>query len=225
MKLKRSSKKKKIVIVAIVAVVVLALICVVGVALSNAGFSIIPQTTTTTTTVIYGINMSVYPRTTYYVGEEFDPGNMSVQLVSNNNGVTRFIKYSSLEISGFDSSEPCEKQWITVKYKDYITGFNVKIIEPESEDEVVFTGIKLTDNVQTSYTLEEWNANQGPYLRGVNVIFVFSDGSEIESTLNVYDLLCDYEKHLDEPGETTFTIRLTRAEGNYETIVKVTITK
>ena len=219
-------KIRNIIIIVALVVVAVAIIVALAIGLSKGGFLDIGPSVTGTTrpTVISGINISIYPsKMQYYVGEEFDPKGLKVQVVSNNNEVSYFVDASSLEFSGFDSTEPNDSVVVTVKYLEYTTQFTVKVKEREgvkNDPEVV--GIKLSDNFKSTYTLQEWNDNNGPYLRSVRIVLIYSDGSEETlDKINVYDFTDGVERHLDSAGTTQFKVLYQ----GFETTVTVTITE
>lgn len=212
------------IVIIVVAVVALIAVAVLGISLlggkGDNGGGIGGNQNTERPTVITGINISIYPKVEYYVGESFDPTGLKVQLVSNNNQASSFVDASKLEISGFDSSVPNDAVVITVKYQEFTTQFTVRVKE-RPEDEPTVVGIKLSDNFQSTYTLQEWNSNNGPYLRGVRIILIYSDGSEETTDANVYTFCMDVERQLDAPGTTQFKVFYQ----GFETTITVTITE
>lgn len=230
MKIARSSNNKKnIIIIAATVVVILIAIGVVIFAINGAKGNnqdgiFAPGATTTTTRpkTVLGINISIYPKMEYSVGEVFDPTGIKVQVITNYSDGYYFVDASELKFSGFDSSEPNDALPVTVTYKGYTAQLNVKIkerVEPKPDPVVV--GIKLSEDFKTEYTLQEWNDNEGPYLRSPKIVLIYDDGSEKPVTVNVALYCSGIQEHLDAPGETSFKL----SYQGFETIITVTITE
>lgn len=226
MKLVSKTQKRKQTIIAIVAVVV------VLVAVGVLAFSLLKSDTINTekkpvddTPLVYtGIILSDKPdKLEYIVGEVFDPEGIRVQVVANKQSGTYFVGHNDpdLIISGFDSTVANDALVITVTYKEFSTAFTVKVKE-EAQVNPTLESIKLSDNFQTTYTLSKWNSS-GPSIRGVNLILVYSDGSEIEIPMS-YNYCMDIKRPLEKAGTTDFTV-VYNADGiMYTAVVTVTIT-
>lgn len=169
------------------------------------------------------ISLSAVPhKTTYYVGEEFDPAGVSVQVITNDMEHTSFVGHEDLSFSGFDSSVPAENQVITATYKGFTATFTVTVKENPSETPTLVS-IRMGDSFKTTYTLSSWN-NFGPKTNNATIVCTYSDGSEVEIPMK--GQYCDNVLDVDSPGTTQFTVRYTDEYGTtVETTVTVTITE
>lgn len=171
---------------------------------------------------ILGINLASFPnKTQYYIGEEFDPTGIKVQVVSTKQSESYFVGEDKLTFSGFDSSVANNEVVITVAYESYKTTFTVKVLEKPSATPVL-TSIRLSDNFKTTYTLSSW-INKGIQVRDVNLICTYSDGTEKEVPM-LKDYVTGVDKSITGPCETSFTIRYSEGGIQVETTVTVTIT-
>ncbi|MBQ8248046.1 MAG: bacterial Ig-like domain-containing protein [Lachnospiraceae bacterium] len=177
------------------------------------------------TPIVYqGISLVGKPnKLEYMVGEAFDPTGIYVQVIANKQTGTYFVDENNpdLKITGFDSTVPNDALVITVTYKEFSTAFTVKIKEEPTADPTL-KSIKLSDNFQTTYTLSKWNSS-GPSIRGVNLILVYSDGSEIEIPMS-YNYCTDIKRPLEKAGTTDFTVVYNSNGIMYTTVVTVNIT-
>ena len=169
--------------------------------------------------VVLGLHVAINPKLTYYVGEEFDPTGMRIQVITNEQYTSYFIDAPDdrLTITGFDSSAPVDEQVITVSFEDVSTTFTVKIKEMPSAKPVL-ESIEVL-NLRNTYSVDRWN-NGGADLGGAKLKLNYTDGSSKE-----IDLIGDYVSPLpwaDAPG--TLEITITYSETNVTKSVKVPIT-
>lgn len=172
----QSNKKKKITVAIIIAValVLIAAAIIIGLMI-NKFFGDRDDGPA----YVVGTVISIYPKTEYYVGEEFDPTG-TLLLVSMSNDEESFtVDHTKLTFEGFDSSVPNDKLAVKVSYKEYSTTMYVKIKEAPSLQAPKLVSIRLSDNFVTAYSLGEWNF-YGPAFGGINIICTYSDGSEVE---------------------------------------------
>lgn len=226
MKLVSSKQKQRntIIIVAVAFIAIAAVIgLIVGLISNSGGGGLFATTTTREPLEMRGINISIYPtKTHYYVGEEFDPTGISVQVIMNHQDSTYFIGENELTFEGFDSSVVNDALLITASYKGYTTSFTVVVKEMPKEDPTLVS-IRLSDTFQDTYTLDWWNT-YGPDLRTPTLIATYSDGSEKEITdANLYKLAKGIED-VTAPGNTSFTIKYSENGIMVETTITVTIT-
>ena len=220
MKLQRNRKKTYITIAIIVSVLL-----IIAAALAIAYVSLM-QTINPDAfkpdKEITGISISTAPKTEYYIGEDFDPTGMKIQVLTNNLSETYFVECPNDEvvITGFDSSVANEKVPVTVTYKGFSVTFNV-VVKDYPSAAPVLESIRLSDNFKTTYTLEKWNKN-GPSLFGVKLILTYSDGSEQE--VQMQSAYCYGIEDIAAPGTTEFTIKYSDGGIQVETTVTVTIT-
>lgn len=198
--------------VALIAAIVLAIVLLVP--NNDTGDGEMPLTT-------IGINIASYPKTTYYVGEDFDSTGIRVQVVMSEQSETYFVDESQLTFSGFDSSVATESLTITVEYKGYTTSYKVEIKDKPAEVPKL-TGIRLDDSFKTTYTLESWNT-KGPRFRDVNLICTYSDGTEKEIPMQA-GYASGINLELTSAGTTSFKISYSEGGIQAETTVTVTIT-
>ena len=213
MKLKsRNNDKKKIIILVVLAVILVAAI-VTAIVVASA----IKKNNETIT----GIMISQQPSDiVYFVGEEFDPTGLVIQVLAKSNDVTYFVKHTDpeLKITGFDSSVANEKLVLTVTYREFSTTLNVMIKEIPPQPPTAVS-IKMSDNFRTTYPISWWN-NYGPIFDGVELIVVYSDGSEESVPMQSY-YCYEVNKVLSKPGETSFKV----VYNGFECWVTVTVTE
>lgn len=228
MKLPSQSKKKRIILIAIVA---LALLLIAGIVV---GITIISSLDLPggveiggDPNAIKGIIISATPsKTVYAVGEEFSPEGLKIQVLANSNAGSYFIDNtnSELKFSGFDSETTGQKT-ITVTYREFSVSFFVTVNEKSAPSltEKALTSIRLSDNFQTTYTVERWN-KFGPRFKDVKLICTYSDGTEKE-----VEMLTDYvygiDTSIESVGTTQFTIKYNEGGIEVTTTVTVTITE
>lgn len=137
----------------------------------------------------------------YYLGEEFEPKGLRVQVITNDMKNTYFVESNELQFSGFDSSAVNDALTITVTYKSYSTTFTVKVKEHEAQPPHLVS-IEVMD-LRTTYSLEKWNKN-GPDYNNSYLICTYSDGT----TENVWiqSTWATQREIMDAPGKTYVTI-------------------
>ena len=137
----------------------------------------------------------------YYLGEEFEPKGLRVQVITNDMKNTYFVESNELQFSGFDSSVVNDALTITVTYKSYSTTFTVKVKEHEAQPPHLVS-IEVMD-LRTTYSLEKWNKN-GPDYNNSYLICTYSDGT----TENVWiqSTWATQREIMDAPGKTYVTI-------------------
>ena len=199
--------------VVLIAAIVLAIVLLVP--NNDSGDGEMPLTT-------MGINIASYPKTTYYVGEDFDTTGIKVQVVMSDQSKTYFVGASELTFSGFDNSVATDSLTITVGYKEYTATYEVKIKEKPVEAPIL-TGIRLDENFSTTDTLQAWNF-RGPNFRDVNLICTYSDGTE-KSIPMQSNYASGIQRDLTSAGTTSFTIRYSEGGIQVETTVTITITE
>lgn len=220
MKLKsRQNNNKKYIIIAVVAVVAIIL-AVVGIYLGL--MTTVDPDFLEDDAKIQKIVISHAPKTEYYVGENFDPTDLKIQVVTNSQDKTYFVQYpnADIKISGFDSSVAKDEVPVTVTYKGFSVTFNVKVQEYPAAAPVL-ESIRLSDNFKTTYTLEKWNKN-GPSFFGVKLILAYSDGTEQE--VQMQSAYCYGIEDVAAPGTTEFTIKYSDGGIIVETTVEITVT-
>lgn len=210
------SKKKIILIVALLLVVVIALAVVIGISIKNKEIE-------EQNKAIKGIAISTVPKLEYYVGDEFDPTGLQIQVVTEHSYYSKFISYphADITVSGFDSSVAVEKQPITVKYKEYTATFYVTIKEPPVAKPRL-QAIEVYDFI-TTYTLSDWNT-YGPNVRGGKITCIYSDGS-VEGGVYLKASYIYGWKPLDAPGTTEITVKYSDGITSVETTVTITVTE
>ena len=160
-------------------------------------------------------------KTTYYIGETFDPAGLKVQVVTNSQEYTHFVDWTQLSFEGFDSSVPNEKLTVTVSYEGYSTILDVVIKEVESSQSKL-EKIEIYD-FQTTYTLKKWNMG-GPNTNGAKIRAIYSDGSVVEGIV-LKDIYIPGYEQLDAPGTTEITVQYSDSVTTVETTVTITVTE
>ena len=217
-----SNKQKRTTAIIAIAVAIVALIAIIGVVVLLTSLNT-PDSEEPPVPTMAGIAVSREPKTTYLIGEKFDPSNILVQVVMTEQSATYFIDATDpdLTFSGFDSSVANDSVVITVAYKGHTTSFTIKVLEKPSATPVL-TSIRLSDNFKTTYTLSSW-INKGIQVRDVNLICTYSDGTEKEVPM-LKDYVSGVDKSIIGPRQTSFTVRYSEGGVQVETTVTVTIT-
>ena len=176
--------------------------------------------------IILSLTVTTKPKTTYYVGQEFDKTGMRIQVNTDKQATTFFVEADDekLTISGFDSSAPAENQKITVTYEGVSTSFTVTIKEvPKPKPTLV--SVEVVDLIDT-YTVEKWNKNGlNPY--GAYLKLTYSDGT-VKGSYEETPLLWSYISPLSKvetPGTTEITVSYIEAGVKVSTTVTITITE
>lgn len=196
MKLQSNNRKRTIVILTVVAVI-LAVALVIG-----AVILFKPEQQVDEKGIARITLYSLPETTTYYVGSEFDPSGLKVQVITNNTEYSYFADHTELTCSGFDSSAVAENQVITVSYKGFTTTFTVQIKEPVSDNTPYLVSIEPKD-LKTTYTLEKWNAN-GPDYNGASLLLTYSDGKT--ESVWIQNSWATRREKMDAPGKAYITI-------------------
>lgn len=215
----KKDKNKKILLIAGVALAVIVVVLLAVMLLWPNGTITGKQDTDITNIVL----SNKPAKSTYFVGETFDPTGARIQVLTHNSDYTHFVDYTELTFSGFDSSVANDAVTITVSYKGFTTTFNVKVVEMPADDPII-TKVEVID-FQSTYTLENWNT-YGPSTYKAYVVFTYSDGStygSLEETPLKRSYLSGYQK-LSAPGTTELTIKYDNGGIKAETTVTVTIT-
>lgn len=137
----------------------------------------------------------------YYLGEQFEPNGLRVQVFTKDMKNTYFVDFTQLTISGFDSSAINESVEITVSYKGHSATFTIKVKDHEPQPPHLVS-IEVKD-LKTTYSLEKWNKN-GPDYNGAYLLCTYSDGT----TENVWiqSTWATQREIMDAPGTTYVTI-------------------
>lgn len=208
----------------IIVVAVVALVAIVG-SILLISKSIENQKKEEAQNEIIALVMNILPqKTTYYVGEEFDPTGAKIQVITADSSGIYFVDAEKVSFSGFDSSAPVEEQVITVTYQGFTTTFTVTIKE-FSSGKPTLVSIEVCDLID-SYTVEKWNKN-GANLYGAYLKLTYSDGST-KGSYEETPLLWDYVEPLskvDKAGTTTMTINYIEGGIVVSTTVSITITE
>lgn len=217
--MKLRNKKKAIISIILVVTAIILLACVASFVMHQ----FIKKQELKNQTVT-GILISTPPkRTVYYVGEEFDPTGLQIQLIAGSNEYSKFISYGDpeLTVSGFDSSVVNELLPITVSYKGFTATFNVKIKEMESTAPTL-QSIEVI-GFTTTYSLKDWNMF-GPESTGATIKCTYSDGSVIEN-IALKDRNISGVQRVNGPCTTEVTIEYNDGVTTVSTKVSITITK
>ena len=219
MKLRRQSQKRKVVM--IVLAIVLAVALIAGIVAIIVGVNNAKKLEAFNKEVVRIIVASKPNKTVYYVGEEFDPTGLRIQVVTNGQDETYFVDYNEeMNIIGFDSSKSASSQVITVSYKGFSSMFVVEIKE-EPKPAPTLEKIEVY-GFKTTYSLTEWNT-YGPDVAGARIRCIYSDESVEEDIILKNSYIKGYQK-LDAPGTTEITVKYSVGGKTLETTVTITIT-
>ncbi len=166
------------------------------------------------------IFISGYPnKMIYYIGEEFDPSGIDVQVDFEDGTTTHISDPSVLTFEGFDSSAPCEEQTVKVSYRGVSTVISVVIKEWPTATPIL-TSIEVKD-LQTVFQIDDWNEYKfGNSPDNAHIECTYSDGHvENVQLLNKYIYGV---KWVDEPCDLEITIYY--SDGGVEAQQTITIT-
>ncbi|MBQ3012935.1 MAG: bacterial Ig-like domain-containing protein [Clostridia bacterium] len=169
------------------------------------------------------ISISSTPnKTTYYVGEEADYEGLKIT-VTRRNGKQTTVPISKCIITGFDNTEPAEKQTISVQYEGFIATFSITVKEtPKPTSTLV--GIYLEELPKIEYKADEWLDTSG----GV-IVREYKDGTTKRiSLVNSYVYGWEAAQAAFEKGEKgPYTLTVKYKEGGIlvETTYEITITE
>ncbi len=170
---------------------------------------------------IESLLVSSYPeKLVYYVGDDFDPKGLEIQVIYKNGESTFISNTSKLTLEGFDSTEVCDEQQIKVSYNGVSTTISVVIVELPKPTPTL-ESIEVYD-LKTTYDFEYWNT-YGLDIVGSMIKLRYSDGSEIDDYL-----LAKYisgVRTVSTPGTLDITVRYSDGVKTVETTVTITITK
>lgn len=176
--------------------------------------------------VILSLTVVTKPKTTYYIGQEFDKKGMRIQVNTDKQATTFFVEADDekLTISGFDSSVAVENQRVTVTYEGVSTWFMVTIKEvPKPTPTLV--SIEVVDLID-SYSVERWNKN-GLNLYGAYLKLTYSDGT-VKGSYEETPLLWSYISPLskvESAGTTEITVSYVESGVRVSATVTITITE
>lgn len=176
--------------------------------------------------IILSLTVTNKPKTTYYVGQEFDKTGMRIQVNTDKQATTFFVEADDekLSISGFDSSVAVENQVITVTYEGVSTTFTVTIKEMPAPKPTLVS-IEVCNLIDT-YTVEKWNKNGlNPY--GAYLKLTYSDGT-VKGSYEETPLLWSYISPLSRvegSGTTEITVSYVEAGIKVSAVVTITITE
>ena len=152
-KQRNNNNNKNIIAIAVAAIaVVLAIVLIVVLVPSKDKKGDTPSTTTTTKAEakVTGIVLESAPsKTSYYVGEEFDPSGIKIKVVTTKTSTNYYIDASDPELTfdGFDSSISNAGVTVYARYRTYAITFDVIVEEPP----VVVEGTVVALEVNSSY--------------------------------------------------------------------------
>ena len=120
---------------------------------------------------ISGIQVSSYPeKVRYYVGDKADFEGLTVQVLRKN-GEFYLVDGQECEITGFDSSEPVERQKILVRYEDFSCSFTVQIVALPTPVKTL-SAVEVEILPKTEYKVGESLDTSGGVLK-----LIYTDGS------------------------------------------------
>lgn len=217
MKLKNKSRKGKKALIVLL-IVLLAVVLIIGVA-----SLVIKVVDTNLGNEISYINIMQYPeKKVYYVGEIYDPTGLELQVVAKNGNNTFVKDTSQMSFSGFDSSEACDSQTVTISYMGFSVEINVIIKDPNATPPVA-AQIEVFDHYDT-YTLSEWRRYGFDYM-GAMLRITYDDGTTEEITLDP-QWIFDIDRTITSPGTTYITVKYPLDDDTViEAKVPITITE
>lgn len=196
LKSKRNKRSKALIVIAII-MVAIALAIGIAVIVYNA-------VDDAQSKEMSFIDFSVYPaKRVYCVGEVFDPSGIRMQAMAKNGDSTYISDPNQLEFSGFDSSIPCEKQWITVTYMGVTAEYDIEIVDPNATPPAAAT-IEVFNHYDT-YTLSYWR-EYGFFSMGAKLRITYDDGT-IEEVILDSQWIFDIDRTITSPGTTYITIK------------------
>lgn len=120
---------------------------------------------------ISGIQVSSYPeKVRYYVGDKADFEGLTVQVLRKN-GEFYLVDGQDCEITGFDSSQPVERQKILVRYEEFSCSFTVQIVALPTPVKML-SAVEVAVLPKTEYKVGESLDTSGGVLK-----LIYTDGS------------------------------------------------
>ena len=210
-----SNKRKKVIIALAILAGVLVVALIAGMIFIRSIFKPMNE---------YGIShitfYSLPDKTTYFVGEKFDPTGLQVQVVTYGKAENYFVDHTAVTYSGFDSSVVNDEVAITVSYKGVTTKFNIKVIDRPTQPPVV-TDMELV-GFKDTYTLSFWNEFV-PQVSGASIKLIYSDESTKDGIWLQSEWITGYKK-LSAPGNIDLTINYDDNGTLFQKTVTITIT-
>jgi len=169
------------------------------------------------------ISISSTPnKTTYYVGEEADYEGLKIT-VTHRNGKQTTVPISKCIITGFDNTEPAEKQTISVKYEGFVATFSITVKEAPKPTSTL-ARIYLEELPKTEYKADEWLDTNG----GV-IVREYKDGTIKRISLENSDVYgwetAQAAFEAGEEGPYTLTVKYKEGGILVETTYEITITE
>lgn len=217
MKLKK--RKNKTLLIALIAVAIIMLSLVAGLIIHSTSSSNSQEEHEPyeIKDVVLSANPSKY---SYYVGENFDPTGVRIQVLTYDYDLSYFVDHTKLSFSGFDSSKVNDNVTITVSYKGFSTSFNVKVV-PEPDPTPHIANIEIV-GFKTEYTLQEWL--DGVRVLGSKLKLNYDDGNVVEKNIQ-YSMIYGYTQEVSAPCTVEITIKYNDNGELHELPVTITITE
>lgn len=223
--MKLKSKKNSVITISIIVISIVLIVAILGCILVVNYLKNFTGNSEANEDGLIGILVTALCDTNYYIGEEFDPTGLKIQVIGDSNDKSYFVDHTDpeLKISGFDSSTVGEKT-ITVSYREFSDTFTVKIEEKPQPpvSNKVLESIRLSDNFNTTYNKTDWNFF-GPTLDDVKLICTFSDGTE-QSVPMLYNYIQNPNLNIQSACTYDLIIQYSYANTTVSTTVPITIT-
>ena len=88
-----------------------------------------------------GIKVVSTPKTTYFLGEEFDQSAIVISVVVSEKADPYYVKGTDPEVivTGFDSSVASELLTLTVTYREFTTTYDITVVDPATIETVILS--------------------------------------------------------------------------------------
>ena len=90
---------------------------------------------------VTGIQVVSTPKTTYFLGEEFDQSAIVISVVVSEKADPYYVKGTDPEVivTGFDSSVASELLTLTVTYREFTTTYDITVVDPATIETVILS--------------------------------------------------------------------------------------
>lgn len=159
-------------------------------------------------------------KTTYYIGEEFDNKNITVEAFKFN-GDTYEISVEDCTFSGFDSSKAVEQQKITVTYKTISSYYFIEVKNLPTYNKTP-KSISFVTYPKLNYTWEEYSYHLLD-IEGATLQITYTDDSN--EIIPLKEEYLYFKDKINKPGTYTIDVKYRQSGVIVTTDFTITITE
>lgn len=140
---------------------------------------------------VTGIRVVSTPKTTYYIGEEFDQSALIISVMVSEKADPYYVKGTDPEVivTGFDSSVASEVLTLTVTYREYTVTYDIAVVDPATIETVILS-LHIVKQPKTEYVVgEPFKSGEMQVQVVTNNIFTyyFIDATDPELVISGFD--------------------------------------